>query len=209
MDIGFIHKIEKRILEDLPGEPFQNKMAPINTDKYRIVPEKHKKAGVLALLYPEDNHWHLCYIKRSSKNKDDKHSGQISFPGGKFEKKDLNMQNCAIRETYEEIGINPSKISVLGALTPLYVYASNFLVYPFVGFTEMKPKFILQESEVADIITLPINFITDDSNKTKSQIIVRNNILDNVPHYKLTGEIIWGATAMITSELEKIVKDVS
>jgi 8-oxo-dGTP pyrophosphatase MutT (NUDIX family) len=209
MDLTFIRNIEKRLEEELPGVDAQNQMAPIITDKYRIVPDKHKIAGVLALLFPENEEWNICYIKRSSKNINDKHKGQISFPGGKLELNDESIAHCALRETHEEIGISPDKINLIGALTPLYVYASNFLVYPFLGFINEKPIFQKQLSEVEEILTLPINFLFDKNNKNKSEIIIRNTILTNVPCYQAINSSIWGATAMITSEIEKIIKDVS
>lgn len=205
MDVNFIHRLEKRLYNDLPGEDFQNIMAPIGSEQYRNIAPDHKVACVLALIFPKDDEWHLCFIERAHQHPDDKHAGQISFPGGKFDDNDYSFEDCALRETYEEIGVPPDNIGILGALTPLYVYVSNFLVHPFVGFTSEYPDFKPQLSEVSSIIELPIEHITKEKNKGKTDIHVRNITLSNTPYYNINGKKLWGATAMIVSELEQIL----
>lgn len=205
MDVSFIQKLEKRLYNDLPGEHYQNLMAPAGSEKYRIISEDYKIACVLALIFPKDEEWHICFIERASQHPEDKHAGQISFPGGKFDENDYSFEDCALRETYEEIGIPPDNIGILGSLTPLYVYVSNFLVHPFVGFTAEYPEFKPQQSEVSNIIEFPVSHILKIKNKGKADISIRNIVLENTPFYNIFGNKLWGATAMILSELEQII----
>lgn len=161
----------------------------------------------MALLIPIKGEWHITFIKRPSHPKD-KHSGQISFPGGGLEEGDYSMEACATRETEEEIGIAADQIKVLGALTKLYVYASNNLVYPFVGYLNKEEKFRLQESEVAQVITAPLSYFSDETILKHKDLTVRGYVLNRVPYFDLYGEILWGATAMMLSELNFLWKQI-
>jgi len=207
MDVKFIQNLEKRLYQDLPGEPFQNLMSPVGSEKYRIIAQDHKIACVLALLYPKNDEWYISLIERASQHPDDKHAGQISFPGGKFDTNDYSYEDCALRETYEEIGVPPDNIGILGELTSLYVYVSNFLVHPFVGFTSEYPDFQPQKSEVSTIIEVPIMHFIKSKNKGVSDIKVRDFVLPKTPYYEVQGYKLWGATAMIMSEFEQILKE--
>jgi len=204
MDISVIHALEKRLAQDLPGFDVQNKMAPKGSERYRNVSTDHKVACVLALLFPKNDQWHLSLIERTSIHPDDKHAGQISFPGGKLDENDASYEDCALRETYEEIGIAPDTIGILGELTPLYVYVSNFLVHPFVGFTTESPKFVIQETEVKSIIEVPMKHFTKSKHKQVGDIHVRDLILPETPYYDVYGQKLWGATAMMMCELEQV-----
>ena len=204
MDISVIHSLEKRLSLDLPGFEAQNKMAPKGNDGYRNVAKDHKVACVLALLFPKNDQWYISLIERATIHPEDKHAGQISFPGGKLDDNDASYEDCALRETYEEIGIAPDTIGILGGLTPLYVYVSNFLVHPFVGFTIESPKFIIQESEVKSIIEVPLDHFTKSKHKYVGDIMVRDMTLPETPYYDVYGQKLWGATAMMISELEHV-----
>ena len=130
--------------------------------------------------------------------------GHWDLPKGKLEKYETK-KDAALREVEEEIGIPSDQISILGQLTDLYVFASNFMVYSFVGHMENAPKFIPQESEVASIVSFPINrLLTAEIIDTKD-LQVRNIILKDVPYYKLNQHVLWGATAMITSEIVELI----
>ena len=159
----------------------------------------------MSLIYPEGNELRMAFIERTFSHPEDKHGGQISFPGGKLEEEDDTLLIGALREVEEEIGIPSDQISILGQLTDLYVFASNFMVYSFVGHMENAPKFIPQESEVASIVSFPINrLLTAEIIDTKD-LQVRNIILKDVPYYKLNQHVLWGATAMITSEIVELI----
>ncbi|HRO08548.1 MAG TPA: CoA pyrophosphatase [Saprospiraceae bacterium] len=208
MDIEFIHDLEHRLKEDLPGEEVQNRMAPILITEERMpAPENHLIGCVLALLYPKDRKTYLALIERTSFHSGDKHAGQISFPGGKLEESDYSYEDCALRETYEEIGVMPESVGILGNLTPLYVPVSNFLIHPFIGFTAEYPKFNLHDTEVKSLIELPIEHILKSKYKGMADIEARGMTIKDVPYYDAAGKRIWGATAMIMSELEQIISD--
>lgn len=204
-DLSFIDKIEKKLSEDLPGESAQYLMSPPYHDHYRKLTQDYRTACVLLLMFPRHNQWHIALIERSHHQEDDKHAGQLSLPGGKLDENDYSLEDCALRETYEEIGVPPESIGILGALSPLFVFVSNFLVHPFVGFTTDSPKFLLQKSEVADLIEVPVSHFLDDSNKSKADIRVRDIIIPEVPYYKIKDKQLWGATAMIMSEWEQVL----
>ncbi|MFZ1749353.1 MAG: CoA pyrophosphatase [Saprospiraceae bacterium] len=207
MDINFIQDLEKKLYNTLPGAAAQNLMAPLGSEKYRVATPDHKIACVLALLFPKNNEWHISLIERAIHHPDDKHAGQISFPGGQLNESDYSYEDCALRETYEEIGIAPDTIGILGELTPLFVFVSNFMVHPFVGFTTEYPKFVKQDSEVKNILQVPLHHFTKAKNKGVADIEVRDQLLTDIPYYDVMGYKLWGATAMIMSELEHFIKD--
>jgi 8-oxo-dGTP pyrophosphatase MutT (NUDIX family) len=209
MDVLFIQDLESRLEKPLPGFQAQSKMAGYTADPSFYVPgDDHSTASVLILLFPKGNVWNFALIERSNHDPNDKHAGQISLPGGKMDDNDKTLEDCALRETYEEIGINPSLIGILGGLSPLFVRVSNFLVHPFVGFTTEYPRFILQSSEVANVYEVPVNILTDHSYKKTTDIEVRNMLLKDIPAYDVYGKNLWGATAMILSEFEAIIKEI-
>lgn len=200
----FIAKLQQRLKEPLPGAIAQNKMAPAIRNFQNI---KHnspaRKSAVLLLLYPKDNILHIAYFKRPVY--DGPHSGQIAFPGGKFEDGDKTLQETALRETYEEFGILSQKIQVLGSLTNLFIPVSNLDVTPFIGFISETPQFIPNKDEVQYIIEIQLSVLINSSFKT-SLIKERRGLEIETPMYTFNNEEIWGATAMITREFEEILK---
>jgi 8-oxo-dGTP pyrophosphatase MutT (NUDIX family) len=205
MDIRFIQNLELRLNKPLPGIDAQNRMAPTGSEKYRQVQPDHKIACVLALLFPKNGVWHLGFIERTSDQPNDKHAGQISLPGGSLSPGDPSFEHCALRETYEEIGVPPDMIGILGNLTPLFVYVSNYVVHPFIGFTTEYPEFTPQPSEVKNILEVPVNHFLDPKNKGLTDMTVRDIILKDTPYYTISGHKLWGATAMIVSELTHVL----
>ncbi|MCF8239154.1 MAG: CoA pyrophosphatase [Saprospiraceae bacterium] len=166
-------------------------------------PEDARDAGVLMLLYPRDEEVYTVFIRRAGRIEQDKHKGQISFPGGKREEVDTDMAASAVRETEEEIGVDRQRIRVLRELTPLYIPVSNFLVHPFVGLAEERPFFTPQPDEVDGILEVPLRDILDPDKKQYTDIPIHAGfILRDVPYYHLDDQIVWGATAMILSEFQ-------
>ena len=179
----------------LPGEEAHLRMSPA----FRGLNE-HKdpaEAAVLALFYPSEGNTNLVFIKRNEY--DGPHSAQVSFPGGAFEPSDKNLEETALRETREEVGID-GKIEILGALTPLHIPVSNFMVYPFVGWTEEAPIFRPDPAEVQYIIEAALSALRDPDNKG-SEILHHHGQSIEVPFYRVGSEKIWGATAMMLSEI--------
>lgn len=206
--ISIIDNLKEELKNDLPGQYFQNLMSPVeDNDKYRIVPKNHKVACVMVLIHPKkDGKLYLSYIIRASSHPDDKHAGQVGFPGGKFEDEDKSLLDCALREVEEELGIDRLDIEVIGELTSLYVFASNFLVYPYVGILKSEPRYIPQVSEVDEVVEIPLISLVDEKIKTQNEIRLAAGILMNAPGYDLNGNFLWGATAMISSELEELIR---
>lgn len=195
---------------NLPGEKAQNIMVPKerrivieNLDFNKINP---KKAGVMMLFYPKGGKTHLVLIVRNSYK--GVHSSQIAFPGGKYEENDLNLEQTALRETFEEVGISSDKIQVLKAFTPLYIPPSNFMVYPFLGICKEEITFYPDAIEVADIIELPLTIFLSDSIVVDAEINTSYARSIAVPVFKIDEHIVWGATAMMLSELKVVLNSV-
>jgi 8-oxo-dGTP pyrophosphatase MutT (NUDIX family) len=182
--------------QKLPGEEAQLRMSP--TFRGQVSREKKPMdAAVMALLYPAKEGLHLVFIKRNAY--DGPHSAQISFPGGAREQGDPSLQDTAIRETSEELGIS-HKMEVLGQLTPLYIPVSNFMVYPFVGCLFETPEFDPDPSEVQYVVEASLDKLLDPMNRD-SETLVHHEMSIEAPFYRVGKEKIWGATAMILSEL--------
>lgn len=186
---------------NLPGQAAQRKMAPPLRGKYSDPPANARSASVMALLYPVGGVLHLLYIQRTSPV-NDHHAGQISFPGGSVDPGDTDALDTALRELEEEVGVGRTDIEVLGALTPLYIPVSNFLVDPFVGYISYQPPLTPQVSEVARTLELPLgDFLKPAALQISSRQLANGMALPEVPYWAVAGEEVWGATSMITAEL--------
>jgi len=203
----FLKYIETLKNTKLPGIEAQFKLAPklrLNYNVKKIKANDPKIAAVLALFYPnQNNEVTLLLTKRANYN--GTHSGQISFPGGKVEQSDLNLKQTALRETYEEVGIIDEDIEVIREFTEVYIPPSNFLVTPFIGIIYNKPVFKVN-SEVAKIIEVPFSKLIDET--SIGSIKITNSYMKetSVPCFKIDDSIIWGATAMILSEIREVLK---
>ncbi len=206
MDIQFIERLEREMEEELPGQQAQFLMAPVERQQIIEIPDDSNLACVLALIFPKKKEWHVALIERVSDNLNDVHAGQLSFPGGRFEESDYSYQDCALREAEEELGINGADVGIIGELTSLYIPVSNFLIYPFIGFMGEEPEYIIQKNEVQNVIEVPLKYFLESKNKKKTDIDIRNQVLKDVPYYDIHNIPLWGATAMIMSEFESIIR---
>lgn len=204
---------EKRIVKvtkmELPGETVQFKMAPMERlqELKRVARNQNsaKRAGVLSLFYPsEDFETRLILILRKTYH--GVHSAQVGFPGGKLEPEDQNIQDAALRETEEEVGVPRSAISVLKQLTEIYIPPSNFFVQPFLGITSQSPKFVPEEKEVEALIEVNLRDFMDDLNITTQTLSTSYAESIEVPAFQLNGHIVWGATAMMLNEVRELLK---
>ena len=180
----------------LPGEKAHLRMAPT----FRGDPtsmEDAVQAAVLVLFYPSDGKTHLVFIKRNEY--DGPHSAQVSFPGGARETGDNTMEETALRETREEIGVS-GPIEILGSLTPLHIPVSNFMVYPFVGWMEEIPVFRPDPTEVQYVIEVSLKELLDPANRDSETLYHHGQPIE-APFYRVGKEKIWGATAMMLSEV--------
>jgi 8-oxo-dGTP pyrophosphatase MutT (NUDIX family) len=204
----FIAHVKHRIQEPLPGAEAQYKMAPIGrktAQEYLAKQNIKPKIGcVMILLYPSDDKIMIPLTLRSTY--DGTHSGQVSFPGGKHDEADTDLSHTALRETEEELGIQKSSIVLIGKLTDLYIPPSNFLVHPFLGYCNTKPSFKKNEREVAEILEVETNRLADKSIIKQKKIYNKTfGWTVNTPYYEIANQTVWGATAMIISELNELI----
>lgn len=206
----FLNSISKIENIPLPAEASQFKMSPpfrlklqeLQKDKIN----QAKKAGVMALFYPNvEMQTNLVLILR--KTYKGVHSAQVGFPGGKLEAQDLSIQDAALRETYEEIGVSIQSINVLKEMTQVYIPPSNFFVQPYIGITKKTPRFIKQDDEVEDIIEVALNDFLDDTNIIIERVSTSYKVNVDVPAFKLNDHVVWGATAMMLSEIKDLLKE--
>lgn len=163
-----------------------------------------KLSGVLILFYPVNDVIQTVLIQRP--DYDGVHSRQVGFPGGQREKGDPTLVDTALREAREEVGVNLSSVNVLGHLTQLYVPPSNFLITPVVAYTRERPQFVLDEKEVVEIIEPQVGELLNEKAKGIKSIRVRTEITIQAPYYDIRGRTVWGATAMIISEMNEVLK---
>ncbi len=203
---NFIKKLELQIIKPLPGLASQLKMSPI-TRKLEMDRLREKKtpreSAVLILFYPHKDEVFTAFIKRPAYQ--GVHSGQIAFPGGKFEIEDLTLDRTALREANEEVGVNPDQVKLIGNLTKLFIPPSNFNVLPFIGYTLKRPAFIADPVEVDEVLEIEINQLLNPKNNQLKEILHRNQTRVKVPAYTIGNQIIWGATAMIIKELIDVI----
>lgn len=188
-------------LNDLPGESAHVEMFPrrrVASEEIKSV-DDYRVSAVLALMY-EENGTKMILTQRH--NYKGNHSGQISFPGGKMEEMDADTIQTALRETQEEIGIDPSDIDVYGKLTDVYIPISKFLVHPYIGFYRGSPEFILEEREVKEIITFDLEELLKEVTLQKRDIKTTNGlVLKDIPCFIIEDRIVWGATALVLNEI--------
>lgn len=163
-----------------------------------------KQSAVLFLLYPNEL-GETCspFILRQSGLAI--HSNQISLPGGRFEETDASYEETALRETFEEIGVNPSTVTIIGKLTDVMVPRSGFLVHPYVGYTSERPSFTLQTEEVAHVYEVKLADLFHHETKSTYHISDHEGNRYTAPSFLIENRHLWGATAMMMAEVEEII----
>ncbi len=203
---AFIKTLRDRLQGPLPGFESQKKLEPVTRKKYLETADisKARPSGVMLLFFPENNEARLIFMKRTEYN--GVHSGQISFPGGRYEEFDKNLRQTALRETHEEIGVRPEMINIVGKLTQLYIPPSNFIVEPWVGYLNEKPDFIPDPDEVSEIFSVPLSKLLDKNALQTKPIRTTSGRVD-VACYYVNQRVIWGATSMILSEMLDVIRN--
>jgi 8-oxo-dGTP pyrophosphatase MutT (NUDIX family) len=197
-----INRLQTILSLPLPGKIGQLTMSPLPIDESRFgnpIRTDHRKGAVMVLFYPDGENCFVPFIKRQPY--DGVHSGQISFPGGKMDPEDKDLEQTALRETEEEIGILHKDIRILGKLSDLYIPPSNFLVSPYIGFMEEKPAFEPDPYEVNRIIECSFPYLLDKKIRKRGAVNLSTGQKVEAPYFEIDNELVWGATAMILGEL--------
>ena len=202
-----INKIFQAFYLPLPGKQAHRELAPYRNEIELDFKNKNPKiASTLLLIYPKDGETFFCLIERQEY--EGTHSNQISFPGGKNESGE-SMKETALRETMEEIGVDPVSINIIGELSQVFVPPSNFLIHPFVGYCDFTPDFKANEREVKRIIEVNIKALfKKDVIKVKKMSFKKSsgNVDFEVPYLDLNNKIVWGATSVILNEFRKMLQ---
>ena len=201
----FCSKLSYRLSLPLPGIQAQLKMAHLERRlnySQRNIPPHARIGAVLILLFEEEDVLKTCFIERTTY--DGVHSGQIAFPGGRKEENETLVQ-AALREAEEEVGVKKSDVILLGQLTELYIPPSNFLVHPFVGAISYKPSFLPEPAEVAEVVEIKVDELSDVRYRGEKKIKLSNGTMVETPYFNLHGKTVWGATAMIISEFLEVL----
>ncbi|WP_128543639.1 NUDIX hydrolase [Larkinella soli] len=199
----FTNALRNRLSEPLPGPEAHLKMASRSRLRMSMLPnERTRRSAVLIVFYPYQDSIFLPLILRPQY--DGVHAGQMAFPGGRMERTDENLVRTALREAQEEIGIRVSDVKVLGKLTEIYIPPSNFHVLPVVGFLPYKPDFYPDPREVDRVVEVPLDELMDETIIGESSVEVRGAVID-APFYRIQEFKVWGATAMMISELLTVI----
>ncbi len=203
--IKYIPKIEK---ETLLSTDAHAKMAPLERISYlkeeNYIDKNPRRAAVLMLFYPKNEVTHLALIVRNTYP--GVHSSQIGFPGGKVEEFDVDLEETALRETHEEVGIHPEKIQIIKPFSEIYIPPSNFLVSPFMGISHEELIFVPDLDEVKRVLEFSIADFLDDKSITKVKMSTSYATDIEVPAFMVDKYLVWGATAMMMSELKETIK---
>lgn len=192
-----------RLRDPLPGAAAHRRFAPRPArDGWRPddLPSHARRAATLILLYPGELGVTFPLTVRHSGLPH--HPGQVSLPGGRIDLGETG-EHAALRETYEEIGVAPDRIRVLGPLSTLWVLASNHVVQPFIGIADARPEFRLSTREVERLIEMPLRALRDAAS-VGAEERTRDGVLIDVPFFRAQEDRIWGATAMMLGELREL-----
>lgn len=195
--------------QKIPGWKAQQIMAPPYrqhlVDDARFNTQKSKIAAVLIILYEKNGEIYFPVIHRNTYP--GVHSNQIGFPGGKVEESDENLEQTAIRESFEEIGAKKHGLRIWGELTELFIPPSNYIVYPFIGSYILDPNFTPCDKEVKEIISLPLKDFILNPPITNYRIDINQKSYE-VPGFHLRPNLnVWGATAMMLNEFLEFVRN--
>jgi 8-oxo-dGTP pyrophosphatase MutT (NUDIX family) len=202
----FLETIQQLKTTSLGGLDAHFKLAPklrMKYDKDKISASNPKRAAVLAFFYPNENN-DTCFLLTKRATYKGTHSAQVSFPGGKIEKSDTNLEETALRESFEEVGIHQNSVKIIRELTDVYIPPSNFLATPFMGYAERRPDFKINTEVQITIEVLVTDLLND---KSIASTRISNTYMKNtsVPCFKLSNHIVWGATAMMLSEIKELL----
>ncbi|MBL7942025.1 MAG: CoA pyrophosphatase [Flavobacteriales bacterium] len=190
----------------LPGEVAHRKA--MSYSRQRAVEARRnsspRESAVMALMFQEKNELQLVFIVRPGGS--GVHSGQVAFPGGARDAEDNDLRETALRELFEETGLDSRHVEMIGELSEVYIPPSNFVVKPFVGYCHEVPQFTPSADEVDLMLTEPLsNLLLPDAVQLKSTYLPKYEITMDVPSFDIQGYQLWGATAMMVMELRDLL----
>lgn len=204
----FTELLEQKLSEAKPGYEAQRIMAPLfqNREYRSFTPTNDaKSSAVLLLLVFFEDTWQVLLTLRSEKL--NSHKGQISFPGGRVEQGE-SFKETAVRETFEEVGLDASNYEILGSLSELFVPPSNTVIQPFVAAMFGKPELKINQSEVEEAFFIPLSKLMDDSYLKREDWTINGWTME-VPFWDIHPKTpLWGATAIMLSEFIEIFKTI-
>lgn len=207
--ISFINKLTEQIDSGLPGEDAQFKMAAMARPRIKeamVNAVNPRQSAVLVYFFPKNSEWHITLMKRP--DYDGTHAGQVSFPGGKLEGNETHQQ-AAIREFEEETGVSVNHESIIGQLSQLYIPPSNYFVQPYVAYSLEAPTYNPDPEEVAAIIEMRVVDLLEDRLASSGMITLSSGLRMNTPYFEYNNHVIWGATAMMLSELKELLRAIN
>ena len=194
-----VARLREALTGDLPGPEAHLRMAPTPRPGWKPghMPEGAREGAALLLLYPEGDVPRVVLTVRRHDLPD--HPGQVSFPGGVREAGET-LEEAALREAEEEVGVPRSLVTVLGALSSLYIPVSRFALHPFLGIAEARPPLVPEDAEVGRILEPELaHLVRPDTVHVEERLILERD--RSVPYFRVDGEKVWGATGMVLAEL--------
>ena len=205
----FLDQLDAIKAIDVSADDAHDAILPVMAKERKVAFERDKNpklSAVAATVFPKQDEAHLVLIERQSYN--GVHSAQIGFPGGKVEEVDSDLEATALREMEEELGIERSSPNYVRSLSHVYIPPSRFLVQPYVYYLEAAPSYVPDEREVSSVIEMPLAHLLDDQNVVNGKIKMSNGIVISTPYFAFEDYKIWGATAMMLSEMKRILEQI-
>lgn len=200
--------LRQRLLAPLPGRAAQLRMAPQPRPGWDpvLLPDGLRDAAGLVLLYPHEGEWRVPLTLRGSWMR--QHTGQVSLPGGRVDPGET-VEQAALREAHEEVGVEAALVDVIGRLTPLHIPVSGHLLHPVVGIAATRPAFRVAEAEVERLIEVPLKALRDPSLVLREPRMRERPplVVMDVPYFQVDGVKVWGATAMVLAEFLALLHD--
>ena len=200
--------LRRRLGQPLPGLAAQLQMAPRPRTPLdpSLTSASLRRAAALVLVYEHEGEWRIPLTLRGAALRH--HTSQVSLPGGRIDSGET-PEHAALREAYEEIGLMPDAVEVLGPLTPLPIPVSGHLLHPVVGYSPVRPQFVIAEHEVARLIEVPLVHLEPELVRWERRARQHppQELMD-VPYFQIDDMHVWGATAMVLAEFMAIVGDI-